>query len=288
MMLKALGAAINTLARLSPKLAGRVALRLFISPRRVAISPQSQAYLDKAEQLHINWVEQLAGYRFQPKQLTDDDAPPTRVLLVHGWESHAGRWVPLIQRLRKAGCEVTAFDGPAAGRSSGKKTPFNAYIDAIRQVERHFGPYDAMVGHSLGAGVVAQLLNRLSDERVPARAVLMAGFDESNHVFDRYHAMLSLDDRVRASFDTRIVAQLSGAPGEATIRDYSNTAALAQCGDIDGLVVHSIDDEVSPYCEGVALHEAWPNSRLLTFENERHRLTGKRVLEAVVEFVARR
>ena len=282
MNLHHLGKVLNALVRLSPKLAGRLALRLFISPRRIPFGAATADYLAGGEQLHLAWREPLRGYGFAP---TSDAGTPARVLLVHGWESHAGRWVPLIRRLRAAGCAVVAFDGPAAGRSGGKKTPFNAYVDAMRAVDAAHGPFDALVGHSLGGGVVAQLLHRLPPERRPARAVVMAGFDESDHVFDRYQAMLSFDARVRAAFDENIVAQLSGRPGEATIRDYSNTDALAARGDVAGLVVHARNDEVSPYCEGVALQEAWPGSRLYTCEDGGHGLTGEAVLEAVADFV---
>ena len=55
MNLHRLGAAINALARLSPKLAGRIALRLFITPKRIAYVPDEAIYLSEAEQLQLDW-----------------------------------------------------------------------------------------------------------------------------------------------------------------------------------------------------------------------------------------
>ncbi len=274
--LKRIGSVINLLARLSRRAAGAIAVRLFISPKRSPYSAEMTAWLDAAEPLALPFDVPLAAYRW------GESGAGRRVLLVHGWESHAARWLPLAQRLLARGAEVFAFDAPASGRSGGKVIPFNLYIDAAAAFEALHGPFDVFVGHSLGGGVVAQLASRLPIERRPQRVVVMASFDESEHVFDRYHSMLGLSARVRAAFDRLIVGQLAG---DLVVRDYSNTAAVAMLGDVEGLVIHSQDDEVSPYEEGLALHRAWPNSQMLTYTDEQHKLTGERVLEAIINFV---
>ena len=277
-----LGAAVNTVARLSPRLAGRVAARLFIQPRRFAPKPAEAAYLAEAERLHVGFDPPLVGYRWSPGV---DESPRRRVLLIHGWESYAARWSPLARRLVRQGAEVIAFDGPAAGRSGGRITPFNLYVRAAAAVERDHGPFDAFVGHSLGGGVAAQLAARLEETRRPERAVVMACFDESEHVFDRYHAMLGLNSRVRRAFDARIGRVVERLTSD-TIRDYSNTAALARIGeDVAGLVVHSRDDGVAPVREAEALHAAWPGARLVVYEEEGHGLYGEQVVDEVAEFV---
>ena len=290
-MIRVLGTALNGLARLSPRLAGALAVRLFVTPRRVPMRPQTAAFLDSSDRHYLTGPggHELAAYRFRPKPVADaaDPARAPRVLLVHGWESHAGRWVPLIRALRDRGCAVVAFDGPAAGRSRGTTSAFNDYVAAAQAVEEALGPFDVYIGHSLGGGVAAQLAARVPRGRRPARVAIMGSFDESEHVFDRYHAMLGLSDRVRAAFDAHVAGLLADPRAAAdtpapTVRDYSNTAAVAGLGQaVAGLIVHDRDDAVSPYAEGVALHEAWPGSRLLTFTGEGHGLKGQRVLDAL-------
>jgi len=276
-----IGKAINSLALLSPKLAGNIAVRFFVRPRKIPVRPLAQQYLDRAERLHVDVGHDLVGYKWQAK-----GELKIRVLLVHGWESHAGRWVPLVQRLRKKGMEVVAFDGPAAGQSGGKETPFNFYIDCMEQVERVHGPFDAVVGHSLGGGVAVQLCARVQGERRPSKAVIMAAFDESNHVFDRYQKMLALSDKVRTAFDQHALKMVNQkSEKELTIQDFSNSAVAKTLYGVDALIVHSTDDAVSPYREGVAIHEAWPNAQLVTFENQGHRVQGKEVLSKIVHFL---
>lgn len=276
-----LGKAINTLALLSPKLAGNIAVRLFIRPRRIPVRLEAQKYLEKAAPLHVDVGHDLQGYKWPAKGNIRG-----RVLLIHGWESHAGRWVPLVQRLRKKGFEVVAFDGPAAGKSGGKETPFNFYIDCIEEVERVHGPFDGLVGHSLGGGVAVQLCARLHRERTPLKAVIMAVFDESNHVFDRYQKMLALSDNVRAAFDRHIIGMVnSRSERPLSVQDFSNVAVAKTLSNVEALIVHSTDDPVSPYPEGQAVQQAWPNAQLATFENEGHRLQGKEVLSKIVSFL---
>ena len=276
-----LGKAINILALLSPKLAGNIAVRLFIRPRRIPVRPTAEEYLGKAERLHADVGHTLEGYRWGAKGETQQ-----RVLLIHGWESHAGRWVPLVQRLRKKGIEVVAFDGPAAGKSGGKETPFNFYVECIQEVERQHGPFDSVVGHSLGGGVAVQICARLAAARKPKKAVIMAAFDESNHVFDRYQKMLGLGSQVRQAFDNHIIGMVNqGLDEELTIQDFSNVAAAKTLHKVDALVVHSTDDQVCPYKEGLAIHKAWPQSKLVCFEDEGHRLQGRKVLDAIVNFL---
>ena len=278
-----LGAAVNTVARLSPRLAGRVATRLFIRPRRFAPSPEEAAYLAEARHLPFPFDPPLVGYRWAPRHRAA--RPRLRVLLIHGWESYAARWAPLARRLVERDAVVHAFDGPAAGASGGRITPFNLYVRAAAAFEREHGPFDVFVGHSLGGGVAAQLAARLPPGRRPSRAVVMACFDESEHVFDRYHEMLGLSGRVRRAFDARIHRIVDRLTSD-TVRDYSNTAALQRVGDgAEGLVVHSRDDAVAPVREAEALHAAWPGARLVVYDDEGHGLYGARVREEVVDFV---
>ncbi len=272
-----LGDAINKLARLSPKLAGQIALQLFIRPRRIPFRPDAQALLAEADRVETpNYFLDLAGYTWG-----EPDGRP-RVLLIHGWESHTGRWVTIVRELVARGAQVLAFDGPAAGNSSGRKAAYNTYVDAALAFERAHGPFDAYIGHSFGGGVVAQLLARTRPERRPESAVIMGAFDEAEHVFDRYFDMLGMDARVRASFDARIHKLVGGEEG---VRSYSNTAALKDMGLVRGLVVHSVDDSISPVAEGERLHAAWPAAELLLFDKHGHALRHVDVETAVVDWV---
>ena len=271
-----IGRILNAVTRLSPKLGGWLAVQLFTRPRRLPVGEQSRVALADAERLELRDGVRLVGYRWGAPQ----GSP--RVLLIHGWESHSARWLPLQARLTQIGATVTALDGPAAGASGGRRTPFNRYVAAALAFERAHGPFDVYVGHSLGGGVAVQLAARVRAERRPRAAVAMAAFDESEHVFDRYHAMLGLRGHVRVAFDRSISRELDA--GES-VRDYSNTAAAARLVGVRGLVVHSEDDAVSPFAGGLAIRDAWPGAEFHAYRRQGHALRSEAVEEAVAAWV---
>ena len=272
-----IGRFVNGVGRLSPKLAGWIALQLFMHPRRIPMEPEVAAFMDATEQLkHRTARHLLHGYRWAAT------AAAPRVLLIHGWESHSGRWMPLIEHLVSGGASVTAMDGPAAGRSNGRRTPFNEYVYEALAFEAAYGPFDVMVGHSLGAGVVAQLASRVPADRHPRSLALMGAFDESEHVFERYFAMMAYGVEVRASFWRHIV-KLLGA--EETVESFSNKTAVGGLGHVRGLVLHSDDDPISPVHEALDLHAAWPNAELWRYADAGHGLTDPEVVERLAGWI---
>jgi hypothetical protein len=80
--LKMVRSGFRLLGALSPALAGRLAVNVFLTPRRRAISSSAQTIMAQATPLTIqHGSRKLAGYLWE-------NSGPT-VLLVHGWESNA-------------------------------------------------------------------------------------------------------------------------------------------------------------------------------------------------------
>ena len=80
-----------------------------------------------------------------------------RILLAHGWGSHAGRLSGFVPELLAAGFGVTAFDFPGHGQSGGRLASLPEFVDAVALVARTVAPI-ALVGHSLGAAACALAL----------------------------------------------------------------------------------------------------------------------------------
>src|SRR6266542_2228645 len=76
-------------------------------------------------------------------------AAPT-VLLVHGWNGHAGQLARWVAPLHAAGFHVAAFDQPGHGLSTGSRTTLLDMRDAVVAVARKLTPVHAIVAHSLG------------------------------------------------------------------------------------------------------------------------------------------
>lgn len=101
------------------------------------------------------------------------------IFLVHGFYNHSGTWSAHIKRWISQGFSVVSFDLPGHGLSDGRRMDIDSmaeYTHALESVEdsmRGKAPLPwALVGHSLGGGVV---LDRATRGNYPyAQSVLLA------------------------------------------------------------------------------------------------------------------
>ena len=139
---------LRILGYLAPKVAGRQGFALFCTPRfRALVPPAGQTVLDRAESLDLRVEEErVVGYRWRR---AEQEAAPL-VILVHGWESRAGRLTQWVDPLLAAGFQVAAFDAPAHGSSEGKRSNPLKFAKALIALAEEAGPVTGLVGHSVG------------------------------------------------------------------------------------------------------------------------------------------
>jgi pimeloyl-ACP methyl ester carboxylesterase len=94
------------------------------------------------------------------------------VLLVHGWQSRASRFATIGEELVARGYTVVAFDAPGNGDSPGTRTHAYDYVEAIRELARRHGEFEAVIAHSFGA--VATFIAARGEVRTK-RIVTIAG-----------------------------------------------------------------------------------------------------------------
>lgn len=271
--LERIGKMLNFLVLFAPSVAGKIAFRLFCTPRRLKIRESGAAFLATAEPGEFLFRNlRIRTYRWQSNR---QDAPV--VLLVHGWESSSARWYLYVKPLLQAGFSVQAFDAPASGHSEGKLLNVLMLSAAIRQYVQQYGSPYGIVGHSLGGAAAVMSLTMLETPQ-PEKLALMGVFSESRRVMHDAISMMGANQRVeRAVF--REIEKLSGT----SINAYSVAGKAAMLTNVRGLVIHDTGDATVPVDEGRRIAASWGVPFMET-TGLGHRLQDKSVVEAVVRF----
>lgn len=104
--------------------------------------------------------------------------PRAAALLLHGWSDHAGRWATTGQRLRDAGVAAYLLDQRGHGRSQGRPGHLSRFSQLLgdlqafrRAVRQRTAAPQVLVGHSFGGLVVLRYLETQPGD-APAAAVV--------------------------------------------------------------------------------------------------------------------
>lgn len=184
-----------------------------------------------------------------------DPAVQPRVLLAHGWSSYALRFLPWVRALREAGYAVVAFDQPGHGRSDAGRCTMACFAQTLRAVAARHGPFEAIVGHSMG-GAAAMLA--LADGTVAKRAVLIAPAADPDAATTRFARKVGLVGGMVPRIQ-RLLEKQTGTTVRA-LTAHVRVPALA----LPALVIHDLADTEVPWEEGESYARLWPGARLLS------------------------
>ena len=167
--------AVRAADRVSPELAGRLAMPLFRQVRpSLPVRPGDRAVHEAAERGTITVRgREVVTYAWGHGART--------VLVVHGWRGRAAQFGPIVRELRSEGLRVIAFDAPANGDSAGRHTDIRDFIAAIDELQRRHGMFRAIVGHSFGA---LAALTAVREGTATGGVVAIAGMADARYLVD--------------------------------------------------------------------------------------------------------
>jgi len=241
------------------------------------------------------------------------DAPGRTVLLVHGYSSTSGDWLPVVPGLRAAGLRVLAVDLPGHGRSSGtagRPLPVLRLAGQLRELVERLDLRDVvLVGHSLGGiavlavaggdpGWAASRLHHLVTlggtpmvRRPPELGTLLRGLDPSLPLVLRLRptgrAFLRLAvfgpdpdtadvDRVRARWST---SRLTGRWSHSLGNLGTDLRPLLARIPVPVTAVVGSTDRVCPPSRSRLIADGVPSGRLRVVEGAGHVVTWERPRE---------
>lgn len=263
--------ALRLLSRTSPNVASRIAMDLFMTPRRHRAPDREKALLAGATPFDVR-----LGDATTIKAWSWGEGP--LVLLVHGWEGRGSQLAPFVEPLVDDGYRVVAFDAPGHGASDGNRSSLPHFTYAIRGVADATARPHAIVAHSLGCAAATLALR---DGLTANRLVFIAPPLEPVDYTARFGAILDLGPEIVEGLQRRIEQRFL-----RKWSDYSLSLAAKEMA-APLLVIHDRDDRETYWSEGKALSEAWPGATMITTTGLGHRriLRDAGVINAARAFV---
>jgi pimeloyl-ACP methyl ester carboxylesterase len=261
----------------SPNLAALLAIRLFMTPPRFPV-PRKELKIRDTARLTIH---QIHGQQIAVR--TWGEGP--NILLCHGWGGRGTQFHALIKALVEAGYRAIAFDAPAHGDSSGKRTNMLMTSRTIADIARIEGPISAVVGHSFGCGTALLTIDRyhLPSEKV----ILFSCFTDTLWITRQFAKAFSISEPVLDNMRRiamRRYADHFDKPWNWMELSPVNTITKVK-GDL--LLIHDRDDTEVPYQHALKLKAIAPGMKLLSTERLGHKkiLTNSTCINACIEHI---
>ena len=235
--------------RLSPEVAARLALQLFMTPPRRRVEEQDKPVLAAATRhaLRIR-SSKVSVYEWPP-------AGASGVLLLHGWGSHAARFGSFVLPLQAAGLRPLGLDAPAHGASTGRRSDLGKFRESIELTLQRFAPIQSIVAHSFGAS--AAIWSAAEQPHPELRSAVIMGMPRDvGYMMESFELVLGLRTEVRMHL-RRLFARRFG-----TTPEKFSTHALADRLKLPILVVHDEDDDVAPIEHAQQFAERLTSGRL--------------------------
>lgn len=266
-------AAVSLGSMLAPQHTAERALELFTTPMRSSRQRAEQADSGDARIQRVA----VGGQAITTYAWGEVGTAPT-VLLSHGWSSFGLRFLPWVPMLREQGYAVLAFDQPGHGRNDPARITLPGFADTVVGIGRHFGPFAAAIGHSLGGAAIAVALR---EGLQAGRAVLIAPAADGAAASRRFASAIALPEDLRFAMQRKLEHQTGRSMDALAIHRVA--PHLAQ----PALIVHDLADAEVPWEEGERYARFWPDARLLSVQGLGHHriVNDASVLAAARQFL---
>ena len=258
---------------LSKAAATRYVSKIFATPVRFEAPEREQMMRDSAKKERIFLPEakkELQVYVYGYSK--------TRVLLVHGWAGRGTQLYSLADKLLENRMMVISFDGPAHGLSQGKRTNMLEYIEAIRVIEKKYGPFHTAVGHSFGG---MSLINAVASGMKLDKLVTIGADNSIPEIFDYFVRKMELKPeiamRLQRLFEKRHNMKL----------DYMSSEQRAERIKIPVLVIHDSEDRFVNVSSAVSIRQKLEKGELLITHGLGHHKIFKSpaVIQRIIEYL---
>lgn len=262
------------LTTISPFLASRFAARLFLSPFKYKL-PERERKMDResieSKVIVPSMNREIVTYEFGNSS--------KKILLVHGWSGRGTQLAKIAEALVEQGYMCVSFDAPSHGKAEGKISMMPFFIKAIHYLDEIHGPFDAVIGHSLGGMSSLRAIRKGLETR---KLVIIGTANNISEITRHFAQNMRMNNKVarkmKAYLDDRFNEDMDILSGGESAK-YVTTPTL---------IIHDEEDVDVKVNSAYEIHEALENSELMITKGLGHRriLGNKEVINKISTFIA--
>lgn len=256
--------------KLLPTLSFKRALKLFFTPTKFDTPEREVSYKNRAN---------LNRALINGKRITiyQTGKGKKSVLFVHGWGGRSTQFFQMAEMFEKAGFSVYSFTAPAHGSSNDGTTHMLEFAESIVHLDKMYGPFELIAGHSLGGMAIMNALNM----GVQPNKIAMIGTPSTiTHVLNDFCEGLKLNKAVREKFINYLKTTYS-----EDFEQYS-TLRLAENCQLPTLVIHDENDLDVAINQAQDVADVLKNGGFIKTQGLGHRriLSDPQVIQQLIEF----
>ncbi|MBI6120504.1 alpha/beta fold hydrolase [Salegentibacter maritimus] len=264
----------SLLSKLSPLAASRFAAQLFLTPFKYKLPEREKNMDELSNQYRISIPKtqrEIVVYEFGESS--------KKILLVHGWSGRGTQLAKIAEALKAKGYSTVSFDAPAHGKAPGRKSMMLDFIDAIHLLDKKYGRFDAVIGHSLGGMATLRAVKEGLDTK---KLVIIGTANSITHITREFARNLKMNrkvaDKMKAHFDKKFDIDLDSYSGAISAKEVKTPS----------LVVHDENDVDVEISSAHDIYEALENSELYITKGLGHRriLGDPKVINKITTFIA--
>ncbi|MCB0662090.1 MAG: alpha/beta hydrolase [Saprospiraceae bacterium] len=266
---------LQTFGRIFPGFTSQIAFKLFATPQVRAKHKLSDELLESARIFDFLYAgELLKGYEWGDGEKV--------AILVHGWESRGTALRSLVPMLLKDGYKVVAFDGPAHGNSTGKRTHLIHFSGALKALITRIGQVDVVITHSFGGAAITYCMQRYIKDMHLDKLVMLAVPSTMESIFKEAVEVMKMPKSVAK----RVRMRMEKVAGEK-IQDLGLPVLGKGLKVNEVMIIHDEWDNVVPFSFARDIYENWDNTILVATEGLGHYrlLKNETVLDRIHRFI---
>lgn len=257
----------------SPFLASRFAARLFLSPFRYKLPKREKKMDEESIQKEVmvpSMNRSIITYEYGQSD--------KKVLLVHGWSGRGTQLAKIAEALKEEGYKCISFDAPGHGKAEGKISMMPFFIKAVHYMDENYGPFDAVIGHSLGG---MSSLRAIREGMKTEKLVIIGTANNISEITRHFAQNMKMNNKVarkmKSYLDNRFNDDMDVLSGGESAK-FVKTPTL---------VIHDEEDVDVKINSAYEIHEELDNSELMITNGLGHRriLGNPKVINKITTFI---